>query len=197
MRATLAFLLLCAIPCFSQSVQSDPSKCLPLAPGPFPFGGAVRPETDEYLYPRYFRYVKQWDKCLPHGKWPASKIEQFPAAYPSGLNDDQRKIVTREAYEWGVAPRETTLTLVAPGSEIQARPFLIRTWGQMQQLSQQRKHEADERDERAKLVELRLGEAVFRLLSDHLHRLFHAIPGRYGRCCRKQRCWAGICITSR
>jgi hypothetical protein len=58
----------------------------------------------------------------------------------------------------------------------------------MQQLSQQRKHEADERDEQAKLVELRLqklrlrlGEASFRLLSDHLHRLFHAIPGRLVR----------------
>jgi hypothetical protein len=88
-------------------------RFLPLAPGPFPFGGAVRPETDEYLYPRYFRHVKQWNKCLAHGKWPAPKIEQFPGAYPSGLNNDQRKIVTREAYEWGVAPRETTLTVVA------------------------------------------------------------------------------------
>jgi hypothetical protein len=34
-------------------------RFLPLVPGPFPFGGAVRPETDEYLYPRYFQHVKQ------------------------------------------------------------------------------------------------------------------------------------------
>ena len=188
MKATLAFSLLCAIPVFSQSVQSDPSKCLPLAPGPFPFGGAVRPETDEYLYPRYFRYVKQWDRCLAHGKWPASKIEQFPEAYPSGLNDDQRKIVTREAYEWDVAPREATLTLGTPGPEIEARPLRITTWAQMQQLSLQRKHDADERDEQSKLVEsrleklrLRVGEASFGLLSDHVHQLFHAIPGRLVR----------------
>jgi hypothetical protein len=188
MKARLASLLLWAIPVFSQSGQSDPSKCLPLPPGPFPFGGAVRPQTDEYLYPRYFRYVKQWDKCLAHGKWPAAKIQQFPEAYPSGLNGDQRKIVTREAYEWGLAPLEATLILVAPGSEAQARPFRITTWAQMQQMSQQRRHDADERDEQAKLVELRLqklrlrlGEASFGLLSDHVHRLFHAIPGRLVR----------------
>ncbi len=144
MKASLAFLLLCVIPIFSQSGQYDPPKCLPLAPGPFPFGGAVRPATDEYLYPRYFRYVKQWDKCLAHGKWPASKAEQFPKAYPSGLNEDQRKIVTREAYDWDIAPREATLTLAAPGSAIEAGPLRImriRTWAQMQQLSQQRKHD--------------------------------------------------------
>jgi len=191
MKASLAFLLLCVIPIFSQSGQYDPPKCLPLAPGPFPFGGAVRPATDEYLYPRYFRYVKQWDKCLAHGKWPASKAEQFPKAYPSGLNEDQRKIVTREAYDWDIAPREATLTLAAPGSAIEAGPLRIMritTWAQMQQLSQQRKHDADERHAKAKLVEsrleklrLRLGEASFGLLDDHVHELFHAIPGRLVR----------------
>jgi hypothetical protein len=187
MKATLAFLLLCAIPVFSQSGQSDSSKCLPQTPGPFAFGGAVRPATDEYLYPRYFRYVKQWDRCLAHGKWPASKIEQFPEPYPSGLNGDQRKIVTREAYAWDLAPLEATLTLVAPGSEAQGL-FQITTWAQIQQMSQQRKHDAEERDEQAKLVELRLeklrlrlGEASFDLLSDHVHRLFHATPGRLVR----------------
>jgi hypothetical protein len=178
-------LLWCAIPVFSQSGQSDLSKCIPLAPGPFPFGGAVRPATDEYLYPRYFRYVKQWDKCLAHGKWPASKVEQFPNAYPSGLNQDQRKIVTREAYDWDLAPLEATLALVAPGSEVQSRLFQITTWAQIQQMSQQRKHDAEERSEQGKLVELRLeklrlrlGEASFELLCDHVHRLFHATPGR-------------------
>src|SRR6202035_5888619 len=110
MKATLAVLLLCAIPAFSQSSNSDSSKCLPQTLGPFAFGGAARPETDEYLYPRYFRYVKQWDKCIAHGKWPAAKIEQFPEAYPSSLNGDQRKFVTREAYEWDLAPLEATLT---------------------------------------------------------------------------------------
>src|ERR1700680_3599733 len=118
MKATLAVLLLCAIPAFSQSSNSDSSKCLPQTLGPFAFGGAGRPETDQYLYPRYFRYVKQWDKCIAHGKWPASKIEQFPEAYPSGLNGDQRKIVTREAYEWDLAPLENTLTLMPPDSQI-------------------------------------------------------------------------------
>jgi hypothetical protein len=188
MKVTLAFLLLWVIPVFSQSVQPDPSRCLPVALGPFPFGGAARPETDAYLYPRYFRYVKQWDRCLAHGKWPASKIEQFPEAYASGLSDDQRKIVTREAYEWDVAPQEGTLTLVTPGTVIQAQPSQINTWGQMQQLSQQRRHDAERRDEQAKLVELRLkklrlqlGEASFGLLSDHAHRMFHAIPGRLVR----------------
>jgi hypothetical protein len=121
--------------------------------------------------------VKQWDKCLAHGKWPASKAEQFPKAYPSGLNEDQRKIVTREAYDWDIAPREATLTLAAPGSAIEAGPLRIMritTWAQMQQLSQQRKHDADERDAKAKLVEsrleklrLRLGEASFGLLDAH------------------------------
>src|ERR1700676_701246 len=163
MKATLAFLLLCAIPGFSQSGQSDSAKCLPLAPGPFPFGGEVRPETDEYLYPRYFRYVKQWDKCIAHGKWSATKIEQFPEAYPSSLNGDQRKIVTREAYEWDLAPQEATLTLVAPGSEVQGRLFQITTWAQIQQMSQQRKHDAEERSEQAKLVELRLERLRLRL----------------------------------
>jgi hypothetical protein len=188
MKATLAVLLLCAIPAFSQSSNSDSSKCLPQTLGPFAFGGAARPETDDYLYPRYFRYVKQWDKCIAHGKWPAAKIEQFPEAYPSSLNGDQRKIVTREAYEWDLAPLEATLTLVAPGSEVQARLFQITTWAQIQQMSQQRKHDAEERSEQAKLVELRLeklrlrlGEASFELLSDHVYRLFHATPGRLVR----------------
>ena len=188
MKATLAVLLLCAIPAFSQSSNSDSSKCLPQTLGPFAFGGAARPQTDEYLYPRYFRYVKQWDQCIAHGKWPAAKIEQFPEAYPSSLNGDQRKIVTREAYEWDLAPLEATLTLVAPGSEVQARLFQITTWAQIQQMSQQRKHDAEERSEQAKLVELRLeklrvrlGEASFELLSDHVHRLFHATPGRLVR----------------
>jgi hypothetical protein len=187
MKATLAFLLLCAIPVFSQSDQSDSSKCLPQTLGPFAFGGAARPATDEYLYPRYFRYVKQWDRCLAHGKWPASKIAQFPEPYPSGLNGDQRKIVTREAYDWDLAPLEATLTLVAPGSEVQGL-FQITTWAQIQQMSQQRKHDAEERNEQAKLVELRLeklrlrlGEASFELLSDHVHRLFHATLGRLVR----------------
>ena len=188
MKASLAFLLLCSIPVFSQSGQSDPSKCLPLAPGPFPFGGAVRPATDEYLYPRYFRYVKQWDECLAHGKWPASKVEQFPNPYPSGLNEDQRKIVAREAYDWDVDPWEATLTLAAPGPAIEAGPLRITTWAQMQQLSQQRKHDADERDEKAKFVEsrleklrLRLGELLFGLLDAHVHELFHATRGRLVR----------------
>jgi hypothetical protein len=188
MKAALAFLLLCAIPVFSQSGQSDSSKCLPQTLGPFAFGGAARPETDEYLYPRYFRYVKQWDRCLAHGKWPAAKIEQFPEPYPSGLNGDQRKIVTREAYEWDLAPLEATLTLVAPGSEVQGRLFQITTWAQLQQMDQQRKHVAEERDQQAKLVEsrleklrLRLGEASFELLSDHVHQLFHATPCRLVR----------------
>lgn len=188
MKASLAFLLLCVIPVFSQSGQSDPSKCLPLAPGPFAFGGAGRPETDQYLYPRYFRYVKQWDKCIAHGKWPASKIEQFPEAYPSGLNGNQHKIVTREAYEWDLAPLQNTLTLVPPDSQMESRLFQITTWAQLQQMDQQRKHAAEERDQQAKLVEsrleklrLRLGEASFELLSDHVHQLFHAIPGRLVR----------------
>src|SRR6202521_1536260 len=188
MKATLAVLLLCAIPAFSQSSNSDSSKCLPQTLGPFAFGGAARPETDDYLYPRYFRYGKPGENVFPKGKGPAAKIEQFPEAYPSSLNGDQRKIVTREGYEWDLAPLEATLTLVVPGSEVQARLFQITTWAQIQQMSQQRKHDAEERSEQAKLVELRLeklrlrlGEASFGLLSDHVHRLFHATPGRLVR----------------
>ena len=186
MKATLAFLLLCAMPAFSQGSQSDSSKCLPQTLGPFAFGGAVRPATDQYLYPRYFRYLKQWDRCIAHGEWPASKTEQqFPEPYPSGLNLAQRKVVTREAYEWDLAPIEHTLTLVPPGSQTEPGLFRITTWTQMRQMDQQRKRDAEERDEQAKLVESRLeklrsrlGEDSFELLSDHVHRLFHATPGR-------------------
>jgi len=185
MKARLAFLLLWCIPIFSESGQSGPSKCLPLALGPFAFGGAMRPATDEYLYPRYFRYVKQWDKCLAHGEWPVSKVEQFPNAYPSRLNKDQREIVTREAYDWDIAPREATLKLAAPGSAIEAGPMRITTWVQMRELSEQRKQDSAERSEKAKAVEsrleklrLRLGETSFGLLDAYVHELFHAIPGR-------------------
>jgi hypothetical protein len=188
MKAPLAFLLLCAIPAFSQSSQSDSSKCLPQTLGPFAFGGAARPATDQYLYPRYFRYLKQWDKCIARGEWSASKTEQFPEPYPSGLNLAQRKVVTREAYEWDLAPIEKTLTRMPPGSQTEPGLFRITTWTQMQQMDQQRKHDAEERDEQAKLVDSRLeklrsrlGEDSFELLSDRVQQLFHATLGRLVR----------------
>jgi hypothetical protein len=112
-------------------------------------------------------------------------VEQFPNAYPSGLNEDQRKIVTREAYDWDIAPREAMLKLAAPGSAIEAGPMRITTWVQMRQLSEQRKQDSAERSEKAKAVDsrleklrLRLGETSFGLLDAHVHKLFHAIPGR-------------------
>ncbi len=188
MKATLALLLLCAIPAFSQSSQSDTPNCVPQTLGPFAFGGAARPATDQYLYPRYFRYLKQWDKCIAHGKWPASKTEQFPEPYPSSLNLAQRKVLTREAYDWDLPPIEHASTLMPPGSQTEPGLFRITTWTQMQQMDQQRKHDTEERDEQAKLVQSRLeklrsrlGEDSFELLSDHVHRLFHATPGRLVR----------------
>jgi hypothetical protein len=104
------------------------------------------------------------------------------------MNEEQRKIVTLEAYDWDVAPREATLTMVTPGSGIEARPVGMTTWARMQQRAQQRKQEADERDEKAKLVEsrleklrLRLGKTSFAVFDEYVHELYHAIPGRLVR----------------
>jgi hypothetical protein len=96
MKATLAFVLLCFVSLFS---QEGPSRCTPTSLGPFAFGGAATLKTDGYVYPRYFRYAKQWDQCIAHGKWPASVVAQFPEPFPAGLSAEQRKLVTREAYD--------------------------------------------------------------------------------------------------
>jgi hypothetical protein len=190
MKAGLAFylLLLCALPVFSQSVSDDSSRCLPRKPGPFPVFREGRPQTDEYLYPRYFRYVKEWDECFADGKWPASTVEQFPHPYPDGMKEEQRKVITLTARDWEPEPRESTWRVAEPGAEIGARPAEVTTWAEMQELKQQRWSDATETDERAKLVEsgleklrLRLGATSFHMLDDYVHELYHAIPGQLVR----------------
>jgi hypothetical protein len=190
MKTALVFFLLlwCALLVLAQSDSSDSSRCLPRKPGPFPVLREGRPETDEYLYPRYFRYVKQWDECFAGGQWPASTVEQFPHAYPDGMKEEQRKIVTLTASDWEPEPREGTWRVAGPGAEMGARPGEVTTWAEMQEAMQQRWRDATETEERAKLVasgleklKLRLGAASFRMLDDYVHELYHAIPGRLVR----------------
>src|SRR5208282_410075 len=135
-----------------QSDSSDSSRCLPRRPGP-PVLREGRPQTDEYLYPRYFRYVKEWDQCFADGKWPASTVEQYPDPFHAGMDQKERKIVMLAARDWDVAPPEATLKRIEPGAEIELRPMGVTTWADLQQLTQQRQQEAKETDERAKLVE--------------------------------------------
>ena len=190
MKAALAFflLLLCVLPVFAQDVPSDSSRCLPRKPGSFPFMREGRPETDEYLYPRYFRYVKEWDECFADNKWPASTVDQFPHPFPAGLSADQRKILTVTARDWEPAPPESNWRVAEPGSEIEPRPMGVTTWVEMQELTQQRWKDAEETDKRAKLVasgleklRARLSESSFRALDDYVHQLYHATPGRLVR----------------
>jgi hypothetical protein len=171
----------------STSVASS-SRCLPMAPGRFAFGGVARPMTDEQVYPRYFLYVKRWDECLAGDQWPASKVEEFPDPYPAGMNENQRKIVTLIAYEWEKTPREPVSTMGAPGTATAPGFAPEMTWARMQELMQRRRQMADARDERARLVEtqvnnlrLQLGKTSFHGLDDYVHELFHAIPGRLVR----------------
>jgi hypothetical protein len=182
MKATLAFVLLCAVSLFS---QEDPSRCTPTSLGPFAFGGAATLKSDGYVYPRYFRYAKQWDQCIAHGKWSASAVAQFPEPFPAGLSAEQRKLVTREAYDWDVAPQEAILRPAATGFQGPMRPMKITTWAQYLELQQQQRQEADESDEKeksvaARLVKLhsRLGTTAYAAFDAHVHELLHATPGR-------------------
>ncbi len=189
MKGALAFFLFCAVPVFSQSVTTvtgDSSRCLPRRPGPFPSLGVGRPETDEYVYPRYFQYVKEWDKCFSEGKWPASKIEQFPNAFPVAMEDAQRRIVTLTARDWEPMPEER-LKMAEAGtdSSLPGRTGGAMSWLQMQKVTQQRKQDEKEREEREKLIDSgleqlksRLGEGSFRELNQYAYELFHVVPGR-------------------
>lgn len=182
MKATLAFVLWCAGSLFSQQA---PSRCTPTSLGPFAFGGAATLKSDGYVYPRYFRYAKQWDHCIAHGKWPTSILAQFPDPFPAGLSALQRKIVTREAYEWDVTQQETVLTLSTPGLPAQMGPPRVTSWAQFLEIQQQLKQQAGESDEkekevaaRLKKLRSRLGETAFALFEAHVFELLHATPGR-------------------
>jgi hypothetical protein len=181
MKAPLAFVLLCAASLFS---QQDPSSCTPTSLGPFAFGGVATLKTDGYVYPRYFRYAKQWDQCIARGKWPASTVAEFREPFPSGLSAEQRKIVTREAYDWDVVPQEAVLTPGESGFEGPMRPRQVTSWAQYLEV-QQKQQEADRSYEIEKLVDARLvklrsrlGASAFAAFDAHVHELLHATPAR-------------------
>jgi hypothetical protein len=188
------------------------TRCLPMAPRPFGFGAfsrrvgatqedeeahpvAARPVTDEQLYPRYFRYVKQWDKCFSEGIWPESKVEEYPDPYPEGMNENQARIVTIVAYDWEQSQQDSNSELkmqaVVPGAGpgIASQRFGGETtWAQMQKVMQERQLRAEESEERARLVESRvsslrlaLGKNSFREFDDYVHTLYQTIPGRLVR----------------
>jgi hypothetical protein len=188
-------------------MTSVSTRCLPMSPRPFGFGafahavGAAqedahpvdaRPVTDEQLYPRYFRYVKQWDKCFSEGIWPESKVEEYPDPYPEGMNENQRQVVTIVAYDWEQSRQdsdsEPKMPAVVPGAGpgIASQRFAGETtWAQMQKVMQQRQLRAEETEERVKLVESRvsslrlaLGKNSFREFDDYVHALYQTIPGR-------------------
>ncbi len=154
--------------------------------------------TDEQLYPRYFRYVKAWDRCLSDGKWPAAIVEQYPDPFPPRMSETQRGIVTQAAQEWtqpsgqfgagvpamGSVSSTGFSTATFPGTTAQrvAEPM---TWARMQQMTEQRKLLAARRAEVARLAEsrlqdlrLRMGKTAFHEFEDYVHQLYHAIPGK-------------------
>lgn len=141
--------------------------------------------TNEQFYPRYFRYVEQWDRCLADGQWPDSIFERYPDPYPADLNDDQVEVVRLVAVDWVETQHASGTSLHPPNAGISPlatmRPT---TWAQAQEGLQLRQRLLDNRAERAKVVESRLqslrlalGQAAFRALDDYAHDLYHVIPG--------------------
>lgn len=178
------------------SPRQAESRCLPMAPRPMPGvrsrdgqdDSSPRPVLDELLYPRYFRYIAEYEKCFSDGQWPDETVARYPDPYPAALNDDQREIVATIAADW----RESGFSAAVirpPNSGVPLIPQRAETWAQAQealQMRQARQQEhAGQQEERSKIVESRLqslklalGQKAFRALDDYAHDLYHAIPGR-------------------
>ncbi len=167
---------------------------------------APRPVSDAQLYPRYFRYVEEWDRCLADGEWSESTLERFPDPYPEGMNDDQREVVLLIASDWVEHQRENSQQLnplnpqpavnaatpdsgsspqMAPGQMAMRAP---ESWAQAQQMLQRRQLLLDQRNERNKVIDSRvqsmklaLGKTSFAALDDYAHQLYNAVPGRVVR----------------
>jgi hypothetical protein len=145
----------------------------------------LRPVLDEFLYPRYFRYVSEWEKCLGDGQWPDETIARYPDPYPSALNEDQREIVRVIATDW-LETEGPGLGLHPVGAGIPTVPLVrAETWAQAQQGLQRRQQMELERDERTKAVasrvqslRLALGKKSFPVLDAYAHDLYQTIPGR-------------------
>lgn len=169
------------------------SRCLPMTPRPLPAlrsrdsqeDNPLRPVLDEFLYPRYFRYVSEWEKCLGDGQWPDETIARYPDPYPSALNEDQREIVRVIATDW-LETEGPGLGLHPVGAGIpMVPPVRAETWAQAQQGLQRRQQMEQEREERAKAVAARvqslrlaLGKKSFPVLDAYAHDLYQTVPGR-------------------
>ncbi len=184
------------------------SRCLPMPPRPIPrfrapleavtpnhklAGTDLVPVLDGRLYPRYFRYVREWDRCLSSDNWPPDTAERYPSPYPATLNDDQRKAVLLAAREWRgqkplVPAQEGAQSATAsPLSAHRVTP--PGTWAQWQQQAafakEQRQRFAKQREETENLIESQLkqlraqiGTTSFRGLDNYAHELYHATPGK-------------------
>jgi hypothetical protein len=112
-------------------------------------------------------------------------VAKFPEPFPAGWSAEQRKVVTREAYDWDVVPQEVSLTPAAPGNEGPMRPPQVTSWAQYVEIQQRLKQDAEASDEKEKLVATRLvklrsrlGTSAFAAFDAHVHELLHAIPSR-------------------
>ena len=170
-------------------------RCLPIAPtmggimpADSPFQRASRPVSDETFYPRYFRYVERWDRCLSDGQWPEETMERYPDPYPQEMNDDQREAVAVLAADWVETQREEMASGTLSGAPVALAAVRATTWAQAQDAMQRRQTLIERREERAKLVDARLvslrlalGTKTFRAFDDYAHELFKAIPGQIVR----------------
>jgi hypothetical protein len=144
-----------------------------------------RQVTDEQLYSRYFRYAAGWDRCLSDGVSPDSLADRFPDPYPTGMNEDQRNVVTLVATDWVQSWQDSMRMSGPPAVAVMGPPL---TWAQAQELKERRQRIDDLIDQRAKIMESRLqslrlalGKATFLGLDDYVHGLYQTIPGRLVR----------------
>jgi hypothetical protein len=172
------------------------SRCLPMSPtmmgGIMPANDMAqrgpRPVADEMFYPRYFRYVERWDRCLGDGQWPEETMERYPDPYPQEMNDDQVEAISVMAADWVETQREETVAGTLTGTPSPLAAVRATTWAQAQEAMQRRQTMIERREERAKLVDARigslklaLGTKMFRAFDDYAHELFNAIPGQMVR----------------